>query len=153
MEQDTPLNKNYCIKCQHLKSKEEKMTTVKDGIEKVIEFSFCTNNQTLEEFLEERRGTDKVKIHRECQRTIYNTLKRRSPNLTDQCTLLKVSTRRNTVNFEWKRDCFFAKNLAKTIILIALISDRSENCQCGTKLSSYVKNEKINNQKKCTKNF
>ena len=47
------------------KIKEEKITTVKDGIEKVIEFSFCTNNQTLKEFLEEKRGTDKIKIHRE----------------------------------------------------------------------------------------
>ena len=52
------------------------MTTVKDGIEEVIEFSFHTNNRTLAEFLEERRGTDQIKIHRECQRTIYNVLKR-----------------------------------------------------------------------------
>ena len=44
MEQDTPLNKNYCIKCQAPKSKGEKMTTVKNVIEKVIEFSFRTNN-------------------------------------------------------------------------------------------------------------
>ena len=62
------------------------MTTVKDVTEKVIEFSFCTNNQTLNEFLEERRGTDQIKIHRECQRTIFNALKRRSLLLTDQCT-------------------------------------------------------------------
>ena len=52
------------------------MTTVKDGIEEVIEFSFHTNNRTLTEFLEERRGTDQIKIHRECQRTTYNVLKR-----------------------------------------------------------------------------
>ena len=55
MEQDTTLNKNYCIKCQDPKSKEEKMTTVKYSIEKVIEFSFRINNPTLKEFLEERR--------------------------------------------------------------------------------------------------
>ena len=155
MEQDTPLNENYCIKCQDPKSKEEKMTTVKDGIEKVIEFSFCTNNQTLKEFLEERRGTDKIKIHRECQRTIYYKLNRRPPLLRDQCTPPKVSTRRDTVNFEWTRDCFFVENLAKliTIILITLIGNWSEHFQCGTKLSIYVKNEKINSQKKYTKNF
>ena len=100
MEQDTPLNENYCIKCQDPKSKEEKMTTVKDGIEKVIEFSFCINNQTLKEFLKERRGTDKIKIHGEYQRAIYNALKRSPPLLTDQCTPPKVSTRRDAVNFE-----------------------------------------------------
>ena len=58
MEQATQLNENYCIKCQDLKSKDEKTTIVKDGIEKIIEFSCRTNNQTLKDFLEERRGTD-----------------------------------------------------------------------------------------------
>ena len=104
MEQDTQLNENYRIKCKEQKSKEEKMTTLKDGTGKVIEFSFRTNNQILKEFLEERRVTVKIKIHRECQRTIYKALKRRSLLLTGQCTPPKVSKRRDAVNFEWKRD-------------------------------------------------
>ena len=55
MEQDTQLDENYHIKCKEQKSKEEKMTTLKDGTGKVIEFSFRTNNQIPKEFLEERR--------------------------------------------------------------------------------------------------
>ena len=47
-------------------------------------------------------------------------------------------------------DCFlFVKNLTKllSVIMIALIEDKSEYSQCGAKLSIYVKNENINNQK------
>ena len=75
MEQNTPLNESYYIKYQDPKLKGEKVTTDKDAVKKVNEFSRPTNNQTLKEFLEERRGTDQIKIHRECQRTIYNALK------------------------------------------------------------------------------
>ena len=53
-------------------------TTVKRDIEKVLEFSCCVNNQTLKEFLEERRGNDRIKIHHESQRIIYNALKEKS---------------------------------------------------------------------------
>ena len=47
-------------------------------------------------------------------------------------------------------DCFlFVKNLTKliSVIMIALIEDKSEYSQCGAKLSIYVKNENINTQK------
>ena len=113
MEQETQLNENYCIKCQDPNSKDEKMTIVKDGIEKIIEFSCRTNNQTLKDFLEERRGTDQIKIHRDCQRTIYNALKRKSQLLKDQFTPPEVPTRRDSFNFEWKRDCFFCDKPCK----------------------------------------
>ena len=83
------------------------MATVKDGIKKVIDFSCRANNETLKKFPEERRGIDRIKICRECEKTIYNVLKQKSSLLTDQCTPPKVSTRRDTVNFEWKRGCFF----------------------------------------------
>ena len=54
-----------------------------------------------------------------------------------------------------KEITFFVTNSAKliSIILIALIGDKLEQCQCGTKLSIYVKNEKINIPKKYTKIF
>ena len=35
MEQNTPLNESYCIKCQDPKLKGKKVTTDKDGIKKV----------------------------------------------------------------------------------------------------------------------
>ena len=47
-------------------------------------------------------------------------------------------------------DCFlFVKNLTKllSVIMIALIEDKSEYSQCEAKLSIYVKNENINTQK------
>lgn len=90
MEQETPSNGNFWIKCQDPKSTDEKFITVKDGIEKVIEFSFRTNNQTLKDFLDEKGETDKIKMHHKCQSTIYNALKKRSPLLTDHCTPPKV---------------------------------------------------------------
>ena len=80
----------FLTKMSRPKINRRKFITVKDGIEKVIEFSFRTNNQTLKDFLDERGGTDKIKMHHKCQRTIYNALKKRSPLLTDHCTPPKV---------------------------------------------------------------
>ena len=95
-----------------------------------------------------------IKIHRECQRAIYNALKRRSTLLTDKGTPPKVSTRRDTVNFEWKRGCFLCDKPYKIDKHHPdRIDWKSEHCQFGTKLSIYVKNKKINSQKKYTKNF
>ena len=96
------------------------------------------NKKTLNKFLEERRATDWIKICCECQRTICNSLQRKSPLLADQSTLPnKVSKHRDRVNFKWKIDCFFLANIVnlKNIILIALIDNSSEYCQCKTKLS------------------
>ena len=107
MEQNKPLDENLCIKCQLQISNEDKLTTVKGGIEALIEYSNCTNNQALKTFLEERRGTDRVKIHRDCQKKISNVLKRKPTSSLDEAKPTKVKTRRESVSFEWKRDCFF----------------------------------------------
>ena len=70
--------------------------------------------------------------------------------LTDQCTPPKSSSRRDAVNFEWRRLFFVCEKsykVDKRFIMIALIEDKSEYSQCGAKLLIYVKNENINTQK------
>ena len=70
--------------------------------------------KTLNKFLEERRATDWIKICCECQRTICNSLQRKSPLLTDQSTPPnKVSKHRDRVTFKWKIDCFFSGKHSK----------------------------------------
>ena len=77
-------NELCCIKCPGEKSQYEDLTIVKKGMQKILDYSTKINDLALTEYLIEMQTTNGVvKIHRECQKEIYNELKRKS-------TLLKL---------------------------------------------------------------
>jgi len=113
-EENIDFEEGLCVKCQDPNSKDEKMTIVKDSIEKLLEFCERTGNNSLKIFLQERKGTDRIKIHRRCQKDVYNNLKRKSWNLADQVDGPSKSAKRlERTAFQWKRDCFFCEKACK----------------------------------------
>ena len=111
--QNATLNQDLCVKCQEANLPDEKLSTVSDGIAKLIEYSNRIGDKQLRSSLEERVSTDVVKIHRQCQRDVYNTLKRKS--LEPACSPTeRKGPRRESVNFQWSRDCFYCGKECKS---------------------------------------
>ena len=115
-ENEHQINELCCIKCRDSNSKYDDLTDVVKGIEKVIEYSRKINDSVLTDYLIERKTSKGVvKIHRECQKQIYNELKRKGnvpvavPN-----KITKVSTRLSICStFNWKEHCFLCEKPCK----------------------------------------
>ena len=109
-------NELCCIKCRNGKSQYEDLTVVKKGMQKFLDYSTKINDSALKEYLINKQTTNGVvKIHRECQKEIYNELKRKN-NITEvvQSKVPKVGTRRSVGDtFHWKEQCFLCATLCQ----------------------------------------
>jgi hypothetical protein len=107
------IDDNCCIKCLDSESKLQRLQNVTSkGIISLIEYSRKIQDDTLLNYLQEwgKNDLEKVKIHRHCQKEVYNTLKRRSSR--DGLSTIKVpriETRNSAEMFAWKSKCFFCE--------------------------------------------
>ena len=82
------------------------------GIQKLVEYSIKINDTELTKYLKEKQNRkESVRIHRQCQKEVYNELKRKNPIPdTLSAKVAKVSTRSSVGSeFAWKSDCFFCQ--------------------------------------------
>lgn len=106
------LHELCCIKCKDPASQFEDLTVVKKGLEKLIEYSKSTNNDQLTNLLLDRKANGTiVRIHRECQKSVYNERKRKSSEPIERSTKIKKDAARRSENskFDWKRLCMFCE--------------------------------------------
>ena len=101
-----------CIKCRDPILRHEKLTTVEKGLDKLIDY-FKTIEEDMVGMLLKRQESGKViRIHRDCQKSIYNELKRK-PTLSGeeiQRKLQKLVGRRSKqAQFNWKKQCMFCE--------------------------------------------
>ena len=102
----TAIDINTCVKCQG-NLEDKKLYIIKDGITKLIEYSKRLGNNHLTSLLNEDRDTGLIKIHRDCRKDVYSALKRKSTEPI--CTLRECKpAQRESINFNWKRDCFYS---------------------------------------------
>ena len=89
-----------CVKCREPESRNEDLRVVKNGVEKLIE---STNNDRMKEYLQDRVSTNSIiRIHKECQKDIYNELKRKSKmDVHEESKVPKVVTRSSINSFNW----------------------------------------------------
>ena len=78
-------------------------------MQKLLDYSTKINDPALNKYLVNKQRTNGVvKIHRHCQKEIYNELKRKG-DITEvvKSKVSKVSTRRSVGDtFHWKEQCF-----------------------------------------------
>ena len=92
-----------CILC---KGTDEPLTVVSKGILKLIEYSEIVNDEHMKEYLMEQSSNNlTVKLHRHCQKSVYNRLKRKGSN-AEPATQVKV-TRSSIGAFNFKVNCIF----------------------------------------------
>ena len=71
----TVIDTNTCVKCQVNLEDEKLLYTIKDGITKLIDYSKQIGNSHFASFLNESHDTGLSKIHRDCQKDMFETLK------------------------------------------------------------------------------
>ena len=92
---------------------DKKLHTIKDGITKVIDYSKRIGNRHLISFLNENCDTGLIKIHRDCQKDVYNALKRNSTEPSIWTPRECKPARRESIKFNWKHDCFYCEEECK----------------------------------------
>ena len=101
-----------CVKCKDPASQFENLTVVKKGVEKLMEYSKSTNDDQMINMLLDRKANWKiVRIHRKCQKSIYNEMKRKSNEPIERNREIKKSAARRseTPRHDWKKLCMFCE--------------------------------------------
>ena len=109
---ENDFNELCCIKCRSENSQYEKLPVVSKGIQKIIEYSEKIKDTVFTEYLKEKQQKkESVKLHRQCQKDIYNELKRKiEVPVIIPAKVAKVSTRLSIGStFAWKKDCFLCE--------------------------------------------
>ena len=103
---------------------------MKKGIQKLIDYSDKIQDYVLNQYLKDCQADDKiVKVHRECQREVYNELKRKSNVAPSQVKKAKSTRASIGFVFNWKKDCFFC---AKPCVVNKKHPDRNDFRQVCT---------------------
>lgn len=94
-EDDGQPHKLCCIICKSPKSQLDKnLSFVKRGIENLIDYSVLVSDERLKDELLSRKSRNiQVRIHRDCQRGVYNTMKKSAGTLRMQEERLKQGFR------------------------------------------------------------
>ena len=71
------LHELCCVKCKDPESQHEDLTIVKKGLEKLVEYSKAIGDQEMCYWLG-KHLTKVIRIHRHCQKSVYNGMKRKS---------------------------------------------------------------------------
>ena len=82
------------------------------GIQKIVEYSEKIEDVVFTKYLKEKqKNKESVRIHRLCQKDLYNELKRKiSVTETVPVKVAKVDTRLSVGStFTWKKDCFLCE--------------------------------------------
>ena len=120
-EDDRQPHKLCCIICKSPESQFDKnLSFVKRGIEKLIDYSVLVSDERLKDELLSRKSRNiQVRIHRDCQRGVYNTMKKSAGTLRMQeeaeAGLPKPTTTRSRFqSFDWTTQCMFCETQCTT---------------------------------------
>ena len=72
------LNEYCCIKCKDPQSQHEDLAIVKRGVEKLVEYSKSIHYHMSDMLLTRKESGTIIRIHRDCQKSVYNEMKRKS---------------------------------------------------------------------------
>ena len=98
-----------CVKCQDLNSENEELQNVTEkGAQQLIKYRIKIKDVIFEKHLTSDIPIT-IKIHRKCQKEIYNELKRKTPYADRVKTKVKRVETRGDIDstFDWKENCFF----------------------------------------------
>ena len=105
-DMDEALHEYCCIKCKDPQSQHEDLTIVKKGVEKLVEYSKSIGDYQMTDMLLTRKASGTIiRIHRDCQKSVYNEMKRKSSEPTvSKMKMQKLATTRSEVpKFNWKK--------------------------------------------------
>lgn len=103
-------NENCCVICHKPASQVEKLRKLHKGLQKILDYSLRVRDDVLYQYLQEGQQKGKaIRIHENCQKYVYNELKRKSSaNKRSASTKgAKLVTRASVTRFDWKQNCFF----------------------------------------------
>ena len=106
--------RNFCVICEEDDEEKKDQAFITKGLVKLYEYCIKVNDNQLADHLKHCEETQiPIRIHRDCQKKIYNVLKRKSDPDSSSGIVKKVIKRSDVIHFKWKECCLFCGDICE----------------------------------------